>query len=86
MYSDVWGRMQHIFGLAIHTTPIGHRVSEPATTVYPSTRDGTCVPLLLDHSALKFGSPIFRGDQILCIGVIGVENKKVIVEVTAMDG
>ena len=39
-------RMQHIFGLlAIHTTPIGHRVSETGdnsvSVLY--TRDGTCV-------------------------------------------
>ena len=50
-------RMQHIFGLlAIHTTPIGHRVSETGdnsvSVLY--TRDGTCVQQQPSISTIPF--------------------------------
>ena len=59
------GRMQDIFGLAIHTTPIGHRVSELGDNSVSVHQRWNMCPFnspLLHHSSLKFGSPIFQGD------------------------
>ena len=67
---DVWGRMQHIFGLAIHTTPIGHRVSEAGdNSVSVHQRWNMCAASAPPFLSQIWPSNISRG-LILGIGVI----------------
>ena len=57
-------RMQHIFGLAIHTTPIGQRVSETGdnsvSVLY--TRDRTCVQQQPSISTIPFSDLAARSN------------------------